>query len=153
MMQTICGLDCDQCGWRDSCKGCAATNGHPFGEQCMIAECCGKHECRGSCFSGGPCSLRQPIIDEFNSLGIRDMEDVTALNVLPGSFINLEYSLPNGESFKLWRDDAVYFGNQLPKKNSDRCYGLTADKDHLLVCEYGENGADPEIVVYKRRGE
>ena len=43
-------------------------------------------------------------------------------------------------------------GNQLCKKDgSGRCYGLTADENYLLVCEYGENGSDPEIVVYRRR--
>lgn len=26
-----------------------------------------------------------------------------------------------------------------------------ADEDYLLVCEYGCGGADPQIVVYKRR--
>lgn len=29
--------------------------------------------------------------------------------------------------------------------------GLTADENYLLVCEYGENGADAEIVIFKRR--
>lgn len=40
---------------------------------------------------------------------------------------------------------------QLRKKNSQRCYGLTADENYLLVCEYGEGGCDPEIVVYRKR--
>lgn len=43
-----------------------------------------------------------------------------------------------------------YLGNQLRKKDSDRCYGVIADEHYLLVCEYGENGADAEIVVYKK---
>jgi len=53
--------------------------------------------------------------------------------------------------FRLRDDRCVYLGNQLPKKNSDRCYGLTADERYLLVCEYGEGGADAEIVVFARR--
>jgi len=28
---------------------------------------------------------------------------------------------------------------------------MIACVDFLLVCEYGENGADPEIVLFKRR--
>ena len=32
-----------------------------------------------------------------------------------------------------------------------RCYGLLADEHFLLVSEYGENAADPEVVVYVRR--
>ncbi len=72
------------------------------------------------------------------------------LNVLPGSYINLQYTLPGGQTCKLWEDEKLYFANQLEKKNSDRCYGLTADKTYLLVCEYGCEGADPEIVLFKR---
>ena len=39
---------------------------------------------------------------------------------------------------------------QVEKANSDRCFGLAADNDYLLVCEYGCNGANPEIIVYKK---
>ena len=28
---------------------------------------------------------------------------------------------------------------------------VVADEKFILVCEYGCNGADPEIVLYKRR--
>lgn len=41
--------------------------------------------------------------------------------------------------------------NQVEEGNSDRCYGLVADNNYLLVCEYGCNGAEPEIIVYKKR--
>ena len=77
---------------------------------------------------------------------------VTDLNALPGSYINLEYTLPGGQKVKFWEDGRVYLGNQLEKQDgSCRCYGLTADENWLLVCEYGDNGSDPELVVYKRR--
>lgn len=97
------------------------------------------------------CRLKQELIAEFNALGIEDMAEVTDLNLLCGSYINLEYTLPGGQTARLWDDNRIYFGNQLCKKDSDRCYGLTADENYLLVCEYGDAGADPEIVVYKRR--
>ena len=49
----------------------------------------------------------------------------------------------------------LYLGNQVECEFSDgtnqRCFGLVAGMDFLLVCEYGENGAEPEIVVYLRR--
>ena len=79
------------------------------------------------------------------------MEDVTELYALRGSFVNLEYDLHGTQKIKFWDDDSIYLGNQLCKKGSDRCYGLTADENYLLVCEYGENGSDPEIIVYKKR--
>ena len=79
------------------------------------------------------------------------MEKVTSLNALKGSFVNLEYTLPGGQTIKFWEDDRIYLGNQMGKKNSGRCYGLTADVHLLLVCEYGCVGSDAEIVVFKRR--
>ena len=79
------------------------------------------------------------------------MEEVTDLNALLGSYINLEYTLPNGQAIKLWKDEKIYLGNQLCKKNSNRCYGLAADENYLLVCESGYDGSDAEIIVYKKR--
>lgn len=79
------------------------------------------------------------------------MESVTSLNALKGSFVNLAYTLPDGAQVKLLDDDKIYLGNQVRKENSDRYYGLAADENHLLVCEYGQNGGNAELVIYKRR--
>lgn len=151
-MKTLCGIDCAQCELSASCPGCAQTGGRPFGGDCMLAACSkrkGQQGC-GPC-SGKSCQLKEQLIAEFNALGIADMEEVRDLNALAGSYINLEYTLPSGQTFKLWDDARIYFGNQLCKKGSGRCYGLTADERYLLVCEYGPDGSDPEIVVFKRR--
>lgn len=150
-MQTICGIDCNECRLQDNCGGCKTTNGHPFGDSCMIAECSNRNgykTCK-SCSSG--CKLKAELVKEFNALGIKDMEEVESLNALKGSFVNLEYTLPSGQTIKFWDDNRIYLGNQICKKNSDRCYGLTADENHLLICEYGDNGAEPEIIVFKKR--
>ena len=44
----------------------------------------------------------------------------------------------------------IYLGSQLHKRGSDRCYGIAADETYLAVSEYGENGADAQLVVFKR---
>lgn len=151
-MKGICGIDCGECGFKDSCHGCAETGGKPFGGECIIAQCCKKNLCGkcGTAFSS-PCRLKKQLIDEFNSLGIEDMEEVKDLNALLGSYINLQYTLPGGQEIRFWDDKRIYFGNQVCKIGSSRCYGLTADENFLLVCEYGEGGSDAEIVLFKRR--
>ncbi len=151
-MKTLCGLDCSECGLKNECRGCTETNGHPFGGSCMIAVCCADQGCEncGGSFEA-PCKLKKQLIAEFNALGIEDMEKVTDLNALHGAYINLQYTLPGGQKIKFWDDDRIYLGNQICKKNSNRCYGLTADENYLLVCEYGDNGSDAEIIVYKKR--
>ncbi len=152
MMRTLCGLDCSECGLKDNCGGCAETNGHPFGDSCMIAECCNDKGCEncGKAFEN-PCKLKEQLIAEFNALGIADMEEVTSLNALKGSFANLEYILPNGQAVKFWDDNRIYIGHLLRKKDSDRFYGLVADENYLLVCESGSDGSDADIIVYKKR--
>ena len=152
-MKNYCGLDCAQCPAAATCPGCAATGGKPFGGTCVLGECCKAQGCEspGSCFSG-KCALKERLIKEFNDLHVPGMDRVTDLNALPGSYINLEYTLESGQKIKFWEDGRVYLGNQLCKHDgSGRCFGLTADENWLLVCEYGDNGSDPEIVVYKRR--
>jgi len=142
-MISICGLDCTKCKAYGTCKGCLETNGRPFGGECVIAACCQKGE---SVF----CEFKAKLIEAFNALQIEDMGQVTDLNALKGSFINLEYTLPSGQAIKFWDDNKIYLGNQLCKKDSQRCYGIAADEKYLLVCEYGEQGADAEIVVFKK---
>lgn len=144
MPVSICGADCTKCGDYGKCRGCTETNGKPFGGACIVASFyCQTGE---SAF----CEFKAKLIDAFNTLGIEDMEKVTDLNALHGAFINLEYTLPGGQTVKFWDDDKIILGNQLHKKNSDRCYGIAADEKYLLVCEYGCQGEDAEIVVYKR---
>lgn len=144
MSASICGINCTACELNKTCKGCTETNGRPFGGDCIVASC--------YCQKGKEafCEFKAKLIDTFNALGIGDMEKVTDLNALRGSFVNLEYTLPGGQAVKFWDDDKIILGNQLHKRDSDRCYGIAADEKYLLVCEYGCEGSDAEIVVYKR---
>lgn len=33
----------------------------------------------------------------------------------------------------------------------ERCYGIACCEKYILVSEYGKNGADAELVLFKRR--
>ena len=144
-MGTICGVDCNGCGFKTHCKGCLETGGDPFGGGCTVAQC---YKAGGEdCFS----AYKDRLIGEFNALGIAGMPEVTTLCQLCGAYVNSEYTLSNGEKVRLLDDRKIYLGYQLEKANSDRCYGLVADDKYLLVCEYGCNGSDPEVIVYKKR--
>ena len=153
MSDSICGVDCTKCAAKDTCGGCGATNGRPFRGECVVAACCrGRGHARCNECSDAACILKDRLVSEFNALGIEDMAKVTELHALSGAYINLAYAFPGGQMVKLLDDEKVYLGNQVCKKGSDRCYGLAADEAYLLVCEYGDGGADAQIVVYKRRG-
>ena len=96
--------------------------------------------------------LKKQLIDEFNALRVPGMPQVEKLNALVGSYVNLEYHLPNGKSVRFLDDEATYLGNQLECEfGGDRCFGIVANMDFLLVASYEEGGADPELIIYKKR--
>ena len=97
-------------------------------------------------------AFKQQLIGEFNELHIDGMPKVEKLNALVGGYINLEYRLPNGQTVKFLDDNATYLGNKLECEfGGSRCFGIAANMDFLLVCTYEMNGANPELVVYKKR--
>ena len=97
--------------------------------------------------------FKQQIIYEINTyLHIEGLPKVADLNVLPGDFVNLEYRLPNGQVVKFLDDNATYLGSQLECEfGGDRCFGIVANMEFLLVCTYEKDGANPELVVFKKR--
>ena len=97
--------------------------------------------------------FKNKIIDEINSLlCIEGLPKVENLNVLSGSFINLEYRLPNGEKVKFLDDKASYLGSQLESEfGGDRCFGIAANMDFILICSYEKDGENPELIMYKKR--
>ena len=97
-------------------------------------------------------ALKRQLMDELNALEIPGMPKVQALNALVGSYVNLAYPLPSGAAVKFLNDGTTYLGNQLESELGDgRCFGVLANVDFLLVCTYAEGGADPELVLYKKR--
>lgn len=96
--------------------------------------------------------FKQILIGEINALDIDGMPKLTKLKALVGGYVNLEYPLPNGKTVKFLDDNATYLGNQLECEfGGDRCFGVLANKDFILVSTYGAEGADPELVLYKKR--
>ena len=97
-------------------------------------------------------AFKQQLIEEINALGIEGMPKVEKLNALVGSYVNLAYPLPSGMSVKFLDDGTTYLGNQLESEfGGDRCFGVLANMDFILICTYGAEGADPELVLYKKR--
>ena len=96
--------------------------------------------------------FKKQLVGEINALGIEGMPKVERLNALVGSYVNLAYPLPSGVSVKFLDDNTTYLGTQLePEFGGDRCFGVLANMDFILVCTYRENGDDPELVLYKKR--
>ena len=96
--------------------------------------------------------FKRTLIEEINALHIEGMPKVEKLNALVGGYINLEYRLPNGKIVKFLDDHATYLGNQLACEfGGERCFGIAANMEFILVSTYEENGKNPELVVYKKR--
>lgn len=148
MKSSICGANCTECQSNKTCLGCKETNGCPFGKQCFVAK---------YILTGGMKNyqaFKNCLIEEINAFNIEGMEEVTELYPLVGHFVNLEYPLPNGVTVNFLKEDEVYLGTQVKAlfdENGKTCFGVIAREGFILICTYGENGTDPELVLYKRR--
>ena len=96
--------------------------------------------------------FKKKLINEINELNVDGMPKVEKLNALVGKYVNLEYQLPNGQVAKFLNEAKTYLGNQLEcEYGGDRCFGVVADMDFILICTYEEDGKNPELVLYKKR--
>ncbi len=96
--------------------------------------------------------FKKQLIDEINSLGIEGMPEVRSLNALVGAYVNLEYPLANGTKVKFLDDGTTYLGTQLePEFGGERCFGVLANMDFILVCTYEAQGRNSELLLYKKR--
>ena len=96
--------------------------------------------------------FKQQLMDEINALRIEGMPKVEKLNALVGKYVNLSYRLPNGKTVQFLDDGTTYLGNQLESAfGGERCFGVLANMDFILVCTYEKDGDNPELVLYKKR--
>ena len=97
-------------------------------------------------------AFKKQLVDEINALAVEGMPKVEKLNALVGQFVNLAYPLPSCETAKFLNDQTTYLGTQLePEFGGERCFGVLANMDFILICTYEAEGANPELVLYKKR--
>lgn len=96
--------------------------------------------------------FKAQLLREINAMNIEGLPKVEKLNALVGKYVNLEYKLPNGRNVKFLDDNKTYLGNQLASEfGGERCFGILANMEFILICTYDENGENPELVLYKKR--
>ena len=147
-----CGMPLDDCNIskeingnfnEEYCKWCYADGEYTLDIWKRYVEIGGKEKLE---------EFNAQLINEINTLlHIEGLPKVENLNVLSGEFINMEYTLPNGEKVKFLDDKQTYLGSQLESEVDGRCFGIAGNMDFLLVCTYEENGENPELVIYKKR--
>ena len=96
--------------------------------------------------------FKKKLIEEINDLHIEGMPRVEKLNALVGKYVNLEYRLPSGVNMKFLDDQTTYLGTQLESEIVDGlCFGVLANMEFIMVCTYEKEGANPELLLYKKR--
>ncbi len=145
-MKSFCGADCEKCSFNKNCKGCETTCGSPFGGKCIAYE---------YIKIGGTDAYNEfkaKLKDEINNLLILlGIPQTDALFELCGEYVNLEYSLPCGNTVKYLNDKNVYLGCQIEFADMGICYGVVADSNFILICSYSVDGSEPELIMYKKR--
>ena len=97
-------------------------------------------------------AFKKRLIKEINDLHIEGMPKIEKLNALVGKYVNLEYRLPNGVKTKFLDDRTTYLGNQLESEfGGERCFGVLAHMDFIMISTYEKDGVNPELVLYKKR--
>ncbi|MBQ5342617.1 MAG: DUF3795 domain-containing protein, partial [Oscillospiraceae bacterium] len=77
--------------------------------------------------------------------------EAEALYELCGAFVDLAYPLPNGESVSFLDKKNIYLVTQIDSGEEGICYGAVAGTSFILVSRYKADGADPELILYKKR--
>ena len=162
----------------DYCKWCYADGTYTYSDMDELLDVCVKHMVNENCSEAQARSymkellpkldywkrydelsdkgqfdeFKRKLMQEINELHIEGLPKVEKLNALVGKYVNLEYRLPNGTMVKFLDDEKTYLGNQLESEfGGDRCFGVIASMDFILVATYGAGGKNPELVVYKKR--
>ena len=175
---SIIGTDKDGALNEDYCKWCYADGQYTYSDMDELIEVCVRHM-TNEIFSeeqaraylkqalpkldywkryeelsdGGQFEeFKKQLIAEINELHIEGMPKVEKLNALVGSYVNLAYPLPSGMNAKFLDDGATYLGNQLESEfGGERCFGVLANMDFILICTYEADGKAPELLLYKKR--
>ena len=175
---SIIGTDKDGALNEDYCKWCYADGQYTYSDMDELIEVCVRHMTNEN-FSeeqaraylkqalpkldywkryeelsdGGQFEeFKKQLIAEINELHIEGMPKVEKLNALVGSYVNLAYPLPSGMNAKFLDDGATYLGNQLESEfGGERCFGVLANMDFILICTYEADGKAPELLLYKKR--
>lgn len=96
--------------------------------------------------------FKKKLIEEINDLHVEGMPKVEKLNALVGKYVNLEYRLPSGVTMKFLDDQTTYLGTQLESELAEGlCFGVLANMEFIMVCTYEKEGANPELLLYKKR--
>ena len=175
---SVLGRDKDGTLNEDSCKWCYADGTYTYSNMDELIDVCVKNMANASFSeeeardylkqtlprldywkryeelsdSGQFEAFKKKLIGEINALHIEGMPRVEKLNALVGKYVNLTYRLPGGMNVRFLDDETTYLGNQLePEMGGERCFGVLANMDFILICSYGKEGADPELLLYKKR--
>lgn len=96
--------------------------------------------------------FKSKLVGEINFyLKAEKIPEISELFEIPGEYINLKYPLESGEKTAFLRNDTVYLGNQIEFADLGVCFGAESFAGFILICSYGRNGSDPELILYKRR--
>lgn len=94
--------------------------------------------------------MEKKLLEIIKKLGISEFEKFKSLNLMDGSYLNIECQLPNGKVSKILDDNKKYYANQIDIEGTDKCYGVAADENFVAVYRYGCDGVDGELIIWKK---
>ena len=97
-------------------------------------------------------AFKAGLIEEINALNVDGLPQVEDLHMRAGSALNFEHRLPSGETVQFLDDSATYLCAELPCVFDESTrFCVVANADFISFYTRGEDGANPELLLYKKR--
>ena len=149
---SILGRDKDGTLNEEYCKWCYADGTYTYNDMDELIDVCVKNMVNENFTEEQARSYMKEMLPKLDYWNKYDELSVDKLNALVGKYVNLEYQLPNGQKVKFLDDQKTYLGNQMESEfGGDRCFGILADMDFIIICTYEKDGENPELLIYKKR--
>ncbi len=91
-------------------------------------------------------------MQEINDLHVEGLPKVEKAERAGGAVCEPGLSAAQRCGGKFLNDQTTYLGTQLESEfGGERCFGVLAGMDFILISTYGPEGEAPELVLYKKR--
>ena len=146
---SYCGVDCSKCYKNAECAGCISSGGRPFGDDCVIAQCCKKNTGKSKCYSAyfSQCYIKRAVMREIRKCGIAGLCNYKYIYEAPGFLLNLDCKYPDGSIKKPFVDNKVYISGQYKITGYERRYTVVADNEQYWLIEHDENGSNAVLIA------
>lgn len=89
--------------------------------------------------------MKEKLVNILNKTNIPELQNVEEVCALPGAYVNMESTLPDGTVGKILDDKKTYTCCQIPI-NEEECYGVAADEERVIIYRYKNDDSASTVI-------